>query len=310
MIPAKLNKGDEIRIIAPSGSLSRVRTDVLDSALAHLHKCGFKVTISKHSREMDRFSSSSVKSRVEDLHEAFADQNVKAVMACIGGFNANQILPFIDYDLLRANSKILCGYSDITVLLNAVYARTGLVTYHAPHLAALGFLREREYTDRYFSECLMNETPFTVEPSATAQHYTVIQEGCCEGGIVGGNLCTLNLLQGTPYMPEIKNKVLFIEDDNIMGDYFKYEFDRNLQSLLQLDGGKSVKGIIFGRFDESCKMTEETVRAIINEKVPPEIPVVFGVDFGHVYPMISFPVGGKVRLAACRDRVEIQIIEH
>ena len=310
MIPAKLNKGDEIRIIAPSGSLSRVRTDVLDNALAHLHECGFKVTFSKNCREMDRFSSSSVKSRVEDLHEAFADQNVKAVMACIGGFNSNQILPFIDYELIRANPKILCGYSDITILLNAIYARTGLVTYHAPHLAALGFLREREYTDRYFSECLMKETSFTVEPSQAAQKYEVIQEGCCEGGIVGGNLCTLNLLQGTSYMPDIKDKVLFVEDDNIMGDYFPYEYDRNLQSLLQLDGGESVKGIIFGRFDESCKMTEDTVRVMINEKVSPKIPVVFGVDFGHVYPMISFPIGGKVLLSAYGDKTEIRIIEH
>ena len=156
----------------------------------------------------------------------------------------------------------------------------------------------------------MNETPFTVEPSATAQHYTVIQKGQCEGVIIGGNLCTLNLLQGTPFMPDIKNKVLFIEDDNIMGDYFTYEFDRNLQSLLQMDGGESVKGIIFGRFDESCKMTEEAVKAIINEKISPEIPVVFGVDFGHVYPMISFPVGGKMRLSAYGDKTEIQIIEH
>ena len=310
MIPAKLNKGDEIRIIAPSGSLSRVRTDVLESALAHLHDCGFKVTFSRNCREMNRFSSSSIKSRVEDLHEAFADQNVKAVMACIGGFNANQILPFIDYDLLRANPKILCGYSDITVLLNAIYAKTGLVTYHAPHLAALGFLREREYTDRYFSQCLMNEAPFSVEPSQTAQNYTVIQEGQCEGRMIGGNLCTLNLLQGTRYMPDIKDKVLLIEDDNIMGDYFPYEFDRNLQSLLQQNDGDSIKGLVFGRFDDSCKMTEETVRAMISGKVSPEIPVVFGVDFGHVFPMISFPIGGRVQLSACGCKAEIQIIEH
>jgi len=309
MIPAKLNKGDEIRIVAPSGSLSRVRTDVLNSALAHLHECGFKVTFSKNCREMDRFSSSPVKSRVEDLHEAFIDQNVKAVMACIGGFNANQILPFIDYNLIRANPKILCGYSDITVLLNAVYARTGLVTYHAPHLAALGFLKEREYTDRYFSQCLMNKASFTVEPSQASEQYMVLQEGQCEGRIIGGNLCSLNLLQGTPYMPDIKDTVLFIEDDNIMGDYFPYEFDRNLQSLLQLDGGESVKGIVFGRFGESCKMTEETVRAIIDGKVSPEIPVVFGIDFGHVYPMISFPIGGRMQLFANGGKVEIQIGE-
>ena len=310
MIPPKLKKGDEIRIIAPSGSLSRVRTDVLERALAYLDENGFKVTYSANCREMDQFSSSSVESRVADLHEAFADPDVKAVMACIGGFNVNQILPYIDYDLIRANPKILCGYSDITALLNAVYARTGMVTYHAPHLAALGFLREREYTHKYLTACLMNEEPVPVVPSETAGSYTVLQEGTCEGEIAGGNLCTLNLLQGTRYMPDLRDRVLFIEDDNIMGDYFLYEFDRNLQSLLQVSGAESVRGIVFGRFDESCKLTEDTIRAIVKGKVPAGIPVVFGADFGHVFPMISFPVGGRVKLSANGDRIDLQITEH
>ena len=259
---------------------------------------------------MDSFSSSSVESRAADLHEAFADPDVKAVMACIGGFNVNQILPYIDYDLIRANPKILCGYSDITALLNAVYARTGLVTYHAPHLAALGFLREREYTHKYLTACLMNEDPISVTPSETAGSYTVLQEGTCEGEIAGGNLCTLNLLQGTPYMPDLRDKILFIEDDNIMGDYFPYEFDRNLQSLLQVSGAESVRGIVFGRFDESCRLTEDTIRAIVKGKVPAGIPVVFGTDFGHVFPMISFPVGGRVKLSANGEGIDLRITEH
>ena len=310
MIPPKLKKGDEIRIIAPSGSLTRVRTDVLERSLAYLDENGFRVTYSTNCREMDSFSSSSVESRAADLHEAFADPDVKAVMACIGGFNVNQILPYIDYDLIRANPKILCGYSDITALLNAVYARTGLVTYHAPHLAALGFLREREYTHKYLTACLMNEDPISVTPSETAGSYTVLQEGTCEGEIVGGNLCTLNLLQGTPYMPDLRDKVLFIEDDNIMGDYFPYEFDRNLQSLLQVSGAESVRGIVFGRFDESCRLTEDTIRAIVKGKVPAGIPVVFGTDFGHVFPMISFPVGGRVKLSANGEGIDLRITEH
>lgn len=310
MIPPKLKKGDEIRIIAPSGSLTRVRTDVLERSLAYLDENGFRVTYSTNCREMDSFSSSSVESRAADLHEAFADPDVKAVMACIGGFNVNQILPYIDYDLIRANPKILCGYSDITALLNAVYARTGLVTYHAPHLAALGFLREREYTHKYLTACLMNEDPISVMPSETAGSYTVLQEGTCEGEIAGGNLCTLNLLQGTPYMPDLRDKVLFIEDDNIMGDYFPYEFDRNLQSLLQVSGAESVRGIVFGRFDESCRLTEDTIRAIVKGKVPAGIPVVFGTDFGHVFPMISFPVGGRVKLSANGEGIDLRITEH
>ena len=310
MIPKKLNKEDEIRIIAPSSSLSRVRSDIYDSALAFLQDQGFKVTFSKNCREMNTFQSSSVRSRVDDLHEAFADKNVKAVMACIGGFNANEILPYLDYELIKANPKILCGYSDITVLLNAIYAKTGIVTYHAPHLAALGFLNEREYTQKYFSECMMCEDPFVVKPSETARNYTIIQEGECEGEIIGGNLCTLNLLQGTPYMPDINNKILFLEDDNIMGDYFVYEFDRNLQSLLQVGGAESVKGIIFGRFDESCKMNEYMIKAIIKDKLSPDIPIIFGADFGHVFPMVSFPIGGKVSLSANGNIIDIQIIEH
>ncbi len=310
MIPERLNKGDEIRIIAPSSSLTRVRSDIYDSALDLLQAQGFNVTFSGNCRETNIFRSSSVRSRVEDMHEAFADKNVKAVMACIGGFNANEILPYLDYELIRTNPKMLCGYSDITALLNAVFAKTGLVTYHAPHFSAFGFLNEREYTQSCFSECLMTDSAFAVTPSAAAQSYTVIQEGKCEGRIIGGNLCTLNLLQGTPYMPDINNKVLFIEDDNIMGDYFVCEFTRNLQSLLQISGADTIRGIVFGRFEESCKMTEDIVRAIVKGKVSPDIPVVFGVDFGHVFPMISFPVGGKVRLSAYDDGIDIQIIEH
>ena len=138
----------------------------------------------------------------------------------------------------------------------------------------------------------------------------MIQEGACEGEIIGGNLCTLNLVQGTPYMPDLRDKVLFIEDDNIMGDYFVYEFDRNLQSLLQVYGAESIKGIVFGRFEESYKLDKEIIRKIIKDKVSAGIPVVFGVDFGHVFTMITFPIGGKVKIEARENELNIQILEH
>ena len=310
MIPDKLEKGSEIRIIAPSGSFSRVRSDIAESALGLLREQGFAVTFSRNCREIDGVGSSSVRSRVDDLHEAFADKNVKAVMACIGGFNVNQILPYIDYELIKAAPKILCGYSDITALLNAVYAKTGLVTYHAPHLAGLGFKDEREYTLGCFEECLMRDEPYRVVPSEAAGSYTVIREGECEGDIVGGNLCTLNLLQGTPYMPDIRDKVLFIEDDNIMGDYFVYEFARNFRSLMQVNGAEQVRGIVFGRFEESCKMDGDTVRAVIEDCVPEGVPVIFGADFGHVFPMISFPIGGRAVISARGKDIGIKVTVH
>lgn len=307
MIPNRLKYGDEIRVIAPSSSLSRVRKECYDRALSYLTSQGFKITFSTNSREMDEFSSSSIQSRVDDIHEAFADKNVKMIITCIGGFNVNQILPYINYELIKENPKILCGYSDITALLNAIYAKTGLVTYHGPHFSTFGFEIEPEYTQSYFYNCLMGNDEITIKPSKESEEYYVIQKGRCEGNIVGGNLCTLNLLQGTPYMPDLSEKILFIEDDNIMGDYFVYEFDRNFQSLLQLYGADLIKGIVFGRFDESCKLDKNMITKIIKGKIKTDIPVIFGVDFGHVFPMITFPVGGKARIFADENEATIVI---
>ena len=309
MIAPKLKIGDEIRVIAPSRSLSAVREDKYNKALSFLEKQGFNVTFSKHCRERDEWGSSSISSRIEDIHDAFLNENVKMVITAIGGFNVNQILEHINYELIKQHPKILCGYSDITALLHAVYAKTGLVTYHGAHFSTFGFDIEAEYTQKAFFDCMMKDDNLVIPPSETAEEYTVIQKGACEGTIIGGNLCTLNLLQGTEFMPTADNIVLFIEDDNIMGDYFLHEFDRNFQSLLQAYGTKNINGIVFGRFDDSCKMDSKTVKRIISEKVPDNIPVIFGVDFGHIFPMISFPIGGKVRINT-EEKVKIEITQH
>ena len=309
MLAPKLNQGDEIRVIAPSRSLAIVRDEIFNKALFDLKNQGFYVTFSKHSREKDDWNSSSIQSRVEDIHEAFLDNNVKAILTAIGGFNVNQILEHIDYSIIRQHPKILCGYSDITALLSAVYAKTGLVTYHGAHFSTFGFEIESEDTKKSFFDCVMKEENLTLKPSQNANEYTVIQQGTCAGTIIGGNLCTLNLLQGTQFMPQADDIVLFLEDDNIMGDYFIFEFDRNFQSLLQAYGTKRIKGVVFGRFDDSCHMNADVVRRIIADKLPKDIPVMFGVDFGHVFPMITFPIGGKVKIEATSNPL-IRIIEH
>jgi GNAT superfamily N-acetyltransferase len=141
--------------------LSVVRQVLFDKALTLLTEKGFKITFSRNSREIDEVNSSSIESRVEDLHEAFLDKNVKAILTCIGGFNVNQILEYIDYSLIEANPKIICGFSDITALLNAIYSKTGLVTYHGPHFSSFGFeKKETDYTYSYFERCLMNSDSF------------------------------------------------------------------------------------------------------------------------------------------------------
>lgn len=311
MIADKLNIGNEIRVIAPSRSLSVVKQNVFDKALKYLTDNGFVISFSKNSREIDETSSSSVQFRIEDLHEAFLDKNVRAILTCIGGFNVNQIIEYIDYSIIENNPKILCGFSDITALLNAIYAKTGLITYHGPHFASFGFGNNIEYTNHFFEECIMKSGEYFIKPSPESGEYHVIQEGGCEGEIVGGNLCTFNLLQGTEFMPDLKNKILFLEDDNIMGDYFTFEFERNLQSLIQTEKFSGVKGIVFGRFDSSCKMDLHTIKRIVSTKEQlKNIPIIFNVDFGHVLPFITFPIGGVVKIKAKNTSVSLEIINH
>lgn len=311
MFGCKLNSGDPIRVIAPSRSLKVVRQDVYDKALEFLTNKGFKITFSHNSLEIDESDSSSVESRVYDLNEAFSNKNVKAIISCIGGFNVNQILEYVDYSIIKSNPKIICGFSDITALLNAIYTKTGLVTYHGPNFANFGFLEGLEYTYSCFENCLIKSENYFIEPSLSTEQFYTIQEGSCEGQIVGGNLCTLNLLQGTEYMPNLNEKILFLEDDNIMGDYFIYEFERNLQSLLQTTSFNGVRGIVFGRFAPNCKMDLNTIKRIVTTKKQlQKIPIIYNVDFGHVIPSTTFPIGGVAQINASSSSASIKIIRH
>ena len=159
VIPSKLKKGDEIRIISPSRSMSLLSEDSKVIATERLKKLGFRISFGKHVNESDMFVSSSIKSRIEDLHEAFADNNVKAILTVIGGFNSNQLLKYIDFELIRKNPKIFCGYSDITALQNAILKKTGLVTYSGPHYSTFGMKKGFEHIEEYFKKCLMEDAP-------------------------------------------------------------------------------------------------------------------------------------------------------
>ncbi len=328
IIPEKLKKGDEIRVIAPARSLSLLSEENIELATEKLEREGFKVTFSKNCRETDIFRSSSIQSRIEDIHEAFRDKNVKAIFTVLGGFNSNQLLKYLDYDLIKNNPKILCGYSDITVLANAITAKTDLVTYSGLHFATWGMKKEFEYNLEYFKKCLTSEDEFLVESSKTWSDdvwfldqenrkieentgFVFLHKGTAEGKIIGGNLCTLNLLTGTEFMPDLSNSILFIEDDDLVGSSFDVEFDRNLQSLIQQSNFGKIKGIVIGRFQRKTEMTLEKLKYIIETKKElKNIPIIANVDFGHTNPIITFPIGGTIKLAVDDEKIELKIIKH
>lgn len=324
-IPPKLKQADEIRVISPSRSLAIIAPKIIEIATERLKKLGFKVTFSKHVKKRDEFDSSPIKSRIEDIQEAFLDKKVKAILTVIGGFNSNQLLKYLDYNLIKSNPKIFCGYSDITALQNAIYAKTGLVTYSGPHFSTFGMLKGIEYTLEYFQKCLMEEKPFEIKPSKfwsddpwykdqenrkfiKNKGYLIINKGGAEGTLIGGNLSTLNLLQGTEFMPPLEEKILFLEDDELSSPPI---FSRDLQSLIHQPGFKKVKGLVIGRFQLKSKMTEELLKKIIKTREElNQIPVIANVDFGHTTPQATLPIGGKVKILAKSNQIKIEIIKH
>jgi muramoyltetrapeptide carboxypeptidase len=325
IIPDKLRNNDTVKIIAPSISFTLMTQENRELADKRFEEIGLKITFGKHLEEVDDFFSSSIQSRVEDLHDAFADKSIKAVFTVIGGYNSNQLLRFIDWNLIKENPKIFCGYSDITALNNAIFAKTGLLTYSGAHYSTFSQKLYLDYTLDYFKKCLFSDDPFSLEPSENWSDdiwyrdqdnrtlipndgYFLINEGEGEGPIWGANLCTFNLLHGTEYMPGLADSVLFIEDDN---ESLPHTFDRDLQSLIHQPGFSHVKGILIGRFQIASRMTYELLEQIIKTKKELDhIPVIANVDFGHTDPMITFPIGGQIKIQATKDEIRINITEH
>lgn len=138
--------------------------------------------------------------------------------------------------------------------------------------------------------------------------YWIINEGEAKGTIVGGNLCTFNLLQGTEYFPNLKNTVLFIEDDS-MSD--SVTFDRDLQSIIHQPNFEHVKGIVIGRFENDSHITKDLLTKIIkNKREITNMPVIANVDFGHTAPILTIPIGGSCEFKVKRDSIKLEIISH
>lgn len=327
IIPEKLKRNDEVRVVAPAQSirLPFITPEVIKIATKRIKELGLKLTFGKHVKELNYFNSSSIKSRVEDIHEAFKDPNVKMIITVIGGYNSGEVLPYLDYDLIKENPKILCGYSDITALMTGIHTKTSLVTYYGPHFFDFGEKKGFDYTLEYFKKCLFNNEPFDVVPSkewsndrwANDQEnrnfmknegFFLINEGKARGVILGGNLVTFHSLSGTHYFPEFKNTILFLEEDE---EEHLLTFNRNLNALTLRSDFSEVKAIVFGRFQPESKITKQDLIEIVraNERLQ-KIPIVANVDFGHTTPKITFPIGGTCKITAKEKEIKITIDKH
>jgi muramoyltetrapeptide carboxypeptidase LdcA involved in peptidoglycan recycling len=312
--PARLRPGDEVRVVAPARSRAMVLENV-DSALieARFAELGLRLSYGRHVDERDDFDSTSIAARVADLHEAFADPAVAGILTVIGGYNSNELLPHLDWELIAANPKVLCGFSDITALQAAILARAGLVTYSGPHWSTFGMRDHFGQTLAWFRAALFGTEPVELTPSPvwTDDRWYLDQEwrkllpgegwwplrpGTAAGPIVGGNLCTLNLLQGTGYLPALDGAILLVEDD---AETRPATFARDLTSLLQLPDAAGIRGLAIGRFQRASRMTRVLLDQIIaTQPVLAGRPVLAHIDVGHTDPMATVPLGGQAELTA------------
>jgi len=318
----RLEAGDEVRVIAPSDGWRNRRTEAYARAKAHLESLGLVVTYGKHIQSEGRFRTGSVADRLADFHDAYRDPKVRLIIALHGGWSANALLRRIDWELVKANPKPLMGFSDTTVLVNALYAQTGTVNYLGPTFSSLGFRHMFNYTFDNFRSVVVGTASLELRrsrewqrtrggPLAKTRPWKVLQTGSAEGVLIGGNMGTFYLLQGTPYQPKFDQPFLLLaEDDDEPGKYSAREFDRRLESLLQLSGVReNIRGLVIGRFQPSSRVTMPDVAYIVAKMELRGIPVIADVDFGHTMPLLTLPIGGVAWLEAEKSRASLNLVQ-
>lgn len=317
---AALRPGDEIRVIAPSQSKKPSQKRLYERAQARLEGLGYKITFGNFVESKFHLGTARAADRAKDFNAAYADTQVKAVFASNGGWSANEILPLIDWQVVRDNPKPLVGFSDITVLLNAIYAKTGNVGLLGPNFGTVGYMQSWQYTLDNLNKVLRQEFPLGLTRSTEwgakksdrfrTKPWKIISEGTAEGVLIGGNLGTFYLLQGTEYQPRFDAPfILALEDDAESGKFTGREVSRRFESMLQLPGYRqNLRGILVGRFQPDSKVTQPEIESILASKNLGDIPIIGNVDFGHTLPMVTLPIGGTVRIDSTGGRRLIQLL--
>lgn len=299
-----------IRVVAVSGSMDVLHENLINKAVAVLHEAGLNVSFAPHVKDKRSGDAADIRNRVADLHQAFADPGVAAILIAVGGTQAIDLLPHLDYELIRRYPKPICGFSDATVILNAIYARTGVITYYGPMFFSFAVNIDPAYTMSYFHKALFRRSAYTLEPAVYWGNYTelhtkrvnegykVIRAGSTAGILIGGHVPSLNLLQGTAYMPDLEDAVLFIE---ICERYGKATIDKLSQYLTALRGQKGadkIRALLIGRlYKDDAVSDDELKKVLLARDEWKDIPIILHVDFGHTTPMVTLPLGGRITIA-------------
>lgn len=288
--PPALYKGDTIGIMAPS---SRVKKETLLKGIAALEARGFNVYVHPQTWKTHGQFAGTPKQKASALHDLYKNPDIKAIFCARGGNGAGTVLEHLDYDLIRQHPKILMGFSDATALLAAVNKKTGQIGFHGPVVNSIGIGRPYK---THLNQCFNLLSGQTEE--IEMNRAVALRAGVAQGRLVGGNLSVLCSLLGTPWQPDLRKSILFIEDIN--EEYSAVH--RMLQHLRNTGTLEQVGGILLGQFmnmkDTGSQPFGFTLADIVREVTAPlKVPVALNVPFGHGKDLYTLPIGAPATLA-------------
>jgi muramoyltetrapeptide carboxypeptidase len=316
----------KIILVSPADSLALFPKEV-QQMVDFIESKGWNVDIapnalkslnSLNSGVADEFNSMPPKERAEDINWAFA-QNPTAILSFIGGFNSNDILRYLNWSDFEGSAVKFIGHSDITVLCNALYAKSGITTWTG--VSGINFCVKETREETWDSlQALLEGKLKLLKPKKSFQNsfdssrqdsigWTFVNpKDGVEGISIGGNLDTLGLLQGTEYMPKFDQPIILVlEDDDLVKEETIYQFKRSLISLLMQDGVlENLQGLVFGRFSEGAKLNVKSLKTMLSSI--PEldgIPTMIGVEIDHCLPKTLLPIGSKIKLNFTKKQIEI-----
>ena len=308
--PKKLCKGDTIGVISPA-SPSEKASDII-RGINTLEEWGFRVVLGKNVNKTKGFVAASEEERAADLNEMFLRDDVDAVFVTQGGYGSAQIIPLLNYDVIRQNPKIFIGFSDITSLHLAIHTYTGLVTFHGPGMSRFNTEELTDYTKEYFMKALTMEEAVGDIPLANKKKWLhSIHGGVAVGELAGGNLTLICASLGTSYAIDTKDKILLIEDV----DTEPWTFDHMLSHLRNAGKLQEAKGIVVGECSNCVPYknnpgfyVDTSLEDVLDYYLKPlGIPVLYGLPFGHTEDLATLPLGVQVRLDA--DQKTFSVLE-
>lgn len=302
--PSALQEGDCIGLAAPASPFDR---QALQVGVEVLQSWGFRVYYTPRVFDKYRYLAGSDTERAAELHALFADPDIKAILCCRGGYGAQRLLPYLDPAFIASHPKIFMGYSDLTSLLLYLYTQCGLVTLHGPVVAKDIHPALAPAVQRQIKGILMGDDDAMQPPECLMQGLTVLSPGEAEGHLLGGCLSLLVCAAGTPFLPDMREAILFLED---RGERL-YAIDRMLTALRLAGVFAGVRGLVFGSLepDEVDRQRPYRVQEIILDVLGDmPMPILSGFPAGHCSYPLALPFGTRVairkgRLVLCEAPV-------